>query len=146
MHIGKENCCIAGIVSRCRIILFVGSFVFFVNNDQAQIIKRQKRCRPGPQHHFVLIIQHLLPNLNTFVIIKPRVVNANICTEIHPEPAFDNMRGERQISVASTIPVFAVGDHLFDQHLMYTCGFARDEVTPCSKTTSFLLKLLANVF
>ncbi len=53
---------ITGVVSGGRIMLFVAWLMLLINDDQAQVLKRKKHGRPGPQHQ--VVTDKLIAGLN----------------------------------------------------------------------------------
>ncbi len=72
----------AGMVTRHRILLFVGGLMFFVNNDEPKTLEGQEDSTAGTKNHIVGILgELLLPDFNTFGISIFRVVNAQTVTK-----------------------------------------------------------------
>ena len=84
IHSCQHNSSITGMIARCRILLFIRIFMFFVHNHQTKITKRQKNRRTYSQYYIVSFISQLfLPYLHPFSIWKLRMVDSQSSAE-HP--------------------------------------------------------------
>ena len=63
---------IAPVVAR-RFRLFIGRFVFFIDNDQAELFKGQKHCRARSQNYIDRPVKRSLPYPHALAIRKPTV-------------------------------------------------------------------------
>ncbi len=57
---GAFLCQIAGVIAG-RFLLFIGRFVFLIQNDQADIVDRRKDCRTRSDHDPRLAVLHSPP-------------------------------------------------------------------------------------
>ena len=74
---GQHHGYVAGVVAGSGVVLFVTGFVLFINDDQAQIVERQKHRRPHPNHKLILPGYDAFPDFHPLVVRKFGVVNAH---------------------------------------------------------------------
>ena len=60
--------------------LFVGRFVFLVDNDQAESFEGQKHCGTRSQNHVDRSVQRSLPHPHAFAVRKPAVPKSDANT------------------------------------------------------------------
>ena len=64
--------------------------MFFIHDNQAQIVERQKHRRPNPDHKLILARYDAFPNLNPLIIRKLGVVNTHLIAK-HPLKPHHNL-------------------------------------------------------
>ena len=80
VQFSEYNGGVAGVVTRWGVVLFKRCFVLFVYDHQTEVGKRQKyrTTRSYNDPEFVGVIgQHVVPDLNAFVLIETAVIDAN---------------------------------------------------------------------
>ncbi len=68
--------------------LLVGIVVFFIHDNQTQILKRGKDCRPGTDSHHGLLSQDSHPLVKTLSQAKAAVEQGDALTEACPKEPF----------------------------------------------------------
>ena len=70
---------IAGMIAWCRVLLFVRSLMFFVDDDQSEISKGQKHRRAHAENQRIGFFAQLpLPHFHSLVVGKFRMVDAEL--------------------------------------------------------------------
>ena len=94
-------------------MLFIGSIMFFITNDQAQILKRKKHRGPGPKHYFQFAALYFIPYLHSFILRKFGMIDTDISAKMFLQPPND-LRGKCDLR-QHIQHLFALPDQLFDE-------------------------------
>ena len=82
-----DDCDIAGVISR-RFLLFVGRFVFFIDNDESEILQRRENSAARADHDPRAAGLNLVPFIVPFAFGQMTVQNSDVILRLG-EPAFE---------------------------------------------------------
>ena len=94
LQAGAHDGDIPGIVPRGRIILFVGSVVFFVNDDQAQVFDRCKNSGPRANDDCAFSRANFAPRIVAFSARQRAVQDRDLVAKVDAKAAH-GLRGQR---------------------------------------------------
>src|SRR5690606_36096104 len=84
MQSGQIKGAVPGMIPGSRIELFVGVFMLFVHDDQAQLLERKKKRGAGTHHQAACSLGYLFPDLAPLVIVEPGMVYGQLISEPGP--------------------------------------------------------------
>ena len=101
-HPGQIDGRVAPLVAWCRVVLFVGCIVLFVDDDETQVVEWEEKCAAGSEKNLitsrvVFVFQRsALPHFNSLARRKTGVVDPDFLAEIALQ-SVDDLRRQRNL-------------------------------------------------
>src|SRR5688500_1012164 len=83
---------ITGMIARRRLLLFVGTVMLLVNNDESEAIERKEDRGPDTNDKLQLATQDTVPDFYAFVIREPGMIHSHACAEDFFQALYDLCR------------------------------------------------------